>query len=322
MKATEVVGGRFRLVNPLGRGATSVVWKAIDESTNAAVALKVLAPEVGGDPSVQRRFFRECEVLARCRSAHVVRVIVWARDPRRGPYLAMELLQGETLEDRLRRVGAMPRAMFLPIADGIVKGLTHLHRQGLVHRDLKPANVFLAADYDSGVQSKLMDFGTVKVPRGDAHGRTGEGVLLGTPSRMSPEQARGGTIDVRTDVWALGMLAFEALVGAPAIDGSLPPGQVLLTVCFALLPVPSELHAGLDAAFDAWFARSTARDPEQRFVSVGQQWHSLQAVLSSRKQTAPESRGDGPGRHVVIRVKETLSLPPLVPRGEDRNSLG
>lgn len=315
MYRAEVIGGRFHLERELGRGGTAVVWAAVDATNQTRVAVKLLAPELCQDPVVLDRFAREGELLHKCTSSHVVRMIARGQDEKHGPYLTMELLEGETLQARLARLGSIAPKAFRPLARSLTKALEQMHAEGMIHRDIKPANVFLHRNGQGGESIKLLDFGTIKITHGaDADGRTMDGALVGTPSRMSPEQACGGRIDARTDVWAFAMLAFEALVGFPAVDGAMPQGQIVLTICRGSLPVPSQFNAALGERFDLWFRRSTAVDPNQRFASVGEQFEALDRVLSEADE--PKRRTT----KVTIEVTGTLSsLPPLVPRIETEN---
>jgi len=314
--AGNVIASRFALEREVGRGGTSVVWAASDLTTGKHVALKLVAPQEAHDPVVNDRFARECEVLLRCQIRQVVRAEATGYDQTHGFFLAMELLEGETLEQRLARVGVLSAAELRCVAKDVAKALSYLHGLGITHRDLKPANIFLVQDGCGELSAKLLDFGTVKLgENADRYGRTEAGALVGTPSRMSPEQARSLPIDHRTDVWAFAMVAFEALVGSQAIDGTMPLGQVVLAVCFARLPVPSQLNAAVDHRFDAWFARSTALAPQDRFDSVAAQWMALSTVLEPSASSAHRlGRAARRVRTVLIDATNTMTLPPLAPR--------
>lgn len=315
-RAGNVIASRFTLNHEIGRGGTAVVWAASDPITGKRVAIKLVAPHEAHDPVVNDRFARECDVLMQCQIDQVVRVEASGYDAIHGLFLAMELLEGETLEQRLVRVGVLSAADLRRVARDVATALSHLHGLGITHRDLKPANIFLVQDASGELCAKLLDFGTVKLSENaDRHGRTEAGALVGTPSRMSPEQARAQFVDHRTDIWAFAMVAFEALVGSQAIDGTMPVGQVVLAVCHARLPVPSQLNASVDHRFDAWFARSTALAPKDRFDSVEEQWYALTNVLEPSTCTARRmGRAAGHVRTVLIDATHTMTLPPLAPR--------
>lgn len=312
MSVGRVVDNRFRLEKEVGRGTTCSVWAARDSATRKRVAIKLLAPHERQDPSVVRRFLRESDTLLECDCPCIVQALEAGRDPLLGPYLVMELLAGETLEQRLRRVAILSAREFLEVARDVVSALEYLHRKGIVHRDLKPANVFLLRNETGGQRAKLLDFGTVKPRSPDQFGRTANGTLVGTLSRMSPEQAHSAPIDHKTDIWAFAMLAFEALVGSPAIDGTMPAGQVILAICFARLPVPSHLSASIPPGFDAWFSRSTMRRADQRFSTVREQWAALVTVL------APESGAREAQTIPMPAPTFRMSIPPVKPLGSVR----
>lgn len=310
MLAGRVLANRFRLGDEVGRGGTCVVHSAWDVTLQEPVAVKLLAPAFAADLVALNRFLREMQIHGQCDARFVPRIHASGRDPSAGPYLVMDLLQGESLETRLSRAGVLPREVFLPIARDIGEGIEHLHSRGIVHRDLKPANVFLLDRPRDGSRVKLLDFGTIRSFGPDAFGKTVDGALVGTPSRMSPEQACGKPVDHRTDVWAFGLLVFEALVGSPAIDGSMPPAQIVLTICRSRLPVPSQLNASLDERFDAWFARSTMREPVLRYAGVAEQLDALFEALAPSRPPVSKSR--------TVRIGEgkLMTLPPLVRRGD------
>jgi serine/threonine-protein kinase len=312
MRAGMVVDNRFRLEKEVGSGATCAVWAARDSTTGKRVAVKLLALHERHDPALVRRFRRESATLLRCDCPCIVRALEAGEDAHFGPYLVMELLAGETLEQRLRRVAVLSAHEFLEVARDVVSALECLHGQGIVHRDLKPANVFLWRDETGRIRAKLLDFGTVKPKSPDQFGRTANGALVGTLSRMSPEQAHSAQVDHKTDVWAFAMIAFEALVGSPAIDGTMPAGQVILTICFGRLPVPSHLNASIPLGFDAWFARSTMAKAAQRFSTVREQWTALVSVLARQRgvldaQTIP-----------MPAPTFRMSVPPMKPLGSVR----
>ena len=323
MQPGYIIASRYLLVQELGRGGTSTVWVALDSQRQIRVAVKMLRPELLPDSIVSDRFDLEVRALRKATSPHIVRVLASGQDPVVGPFLVMDLLEGETLENRLARQGTLNGASFCRMAHDVAEALCDIHALGLVHRDLKPSNVFLSRESGREVV-KLLDFGTVKVLRAVAkHGLTGEKDLVGTLSRMSPEQVSNRKVDARCDIWAFAMLTFEALVGMPAIDGRMPAGQVVMAIYLRRLPVPSQFNAALDERFDAWFAKSTALEPSSRFRSAREQMDALQQILSPEPGEPLARIGK-----VTVRVRQTLSLPPLVlrsrflvPGGKTRQTL-
>jgi serine/threonine-protein kinase len=186
------------------------------------------------------------------------------------PYIVMELLEGESLATRLARHRKLPFSEALRIITHIARALSRAHAANVVHRDLKPENVFLVHDDDEPL-AKLLDFGIAKAAHNafDVHVEqtTSPGILVGTPFYASPEQAQGAKLlDHRSDIWALGVIAYECLVGERPFRGE-ALAEVLLAICAEPMPVPSE-RGCVPPGFDAWFARACARDLDKRFESA------------------------------------------------------
>jgi serine/threonine-protein kinase len=278
-KAGRVLAGRYRLEARLGEGGMGAIWRAQHLVLAAPVAIKLMDPEIAGDADTIARFMREAQAAATLRSPHVVQIIDYGMDGL-VPFMVMELLEGETLADRIRKAGRLSASETVQIVTQIARAVHRAHEAGIVHRDLKPENVFLVHNQDEDV-AKVLDFGVAKVNvshLGPSGARTKTGSLLGTPFYMSPEQAQGNkAVDHRSDLWALGVIAFEMLTGQkPFYSDGL--GELVLQICVRDIPVPSTI-APLPAAFDAWFARATARDPEQRFQSAKELSEQLRESL-------------------------------------------
>ncbi len=245
------------------------VWLAHHISLDIPCAIKFIFDEAAADEDLRARFDREARIAAQIRSPHVVQILdngVWNE----APYIAMELLEGEDLAQRLERVGRLDPRSTVAIIAQVARALTKAHAVGLVHRDLKPANIFLVPDDDREI-AKVLDFGIAKSsslglgPGGLSATKTGS--LLGTPVYMSPEQAQGTkTVDHRTDLWALAVVTFECLTGRLPFD-SAALGDLFMKIMVEPLPVPSQF-APLPASFDAWWLRAAGRYPEQRFQSA------------------------------------------------------
>jgi serine/threonine-protein kinase len=184
------------------------------------------------------------------------------------PFMAMELLDGESLAQRLRRQGRLEIGEVARIVTHVARAIHKAHESGVVHRDLKPDNVFLVRNADEEI-AKVLDFGIAKTVAGDDPGQmaTQTGAVLGTPHYMSPEQARGTrTVDHRTDLWSLGVIAFECTTGRRPFESSVL-GDLLLKICAEPVPVPSSV-AAVPPGFDQWFARVMEREPGRRFQSA------------------------------------------------------
>jgi serine/threonine-protein kinase len=242
------------------------VWLARQLSLETACAIKFLHEDSAAKADIRARFEQEAKVAAQIRSPNVVQILdhgVWEDTP----FIAMELLEGEDLDERLRRVGALDPRETASIVGQVARALGKAHAAGLVHRDLKPANIFLVRDEDREI-AKVLDFGIAKrtsLDVGESHTKTGS--LLGSPHYMSPEQARGlREVDHRTDLWALGVIAFRCVVGQqPFQSESL--GDLFMKIIAEPIPVPSQL-ARVPPGFDAFWARAAARDPNARFQSA------------------------------------------------------
>jgi serine/threonine-protein kinase len=199
--------------------------------------------------------------------------------------MVLELLEGESLEQRLYRTPVLPHGMVAGIITQVARALTRAHEAGLIHRDLKPSNIFLVRNDEEEI-AKVLDFGLVKasnasLPVGQSD-LTGVRVV-GTPYYMSPEQAQGKAVDHRTDLWALAVVAFECVCGALPFQDDIPT-QLLLQICVKPLPVPSRI-APVPPGFDEWFLKATERDPARRFQSAREMAEALRAVLAPGEST-------------------------------------
>jgi serine/threonine-protein kinase len=272
------VADRFLLVRELGRGGMGSVWLAQDTRLDVLCAIKFIDREGQHSPEVRQRFQREAKAAAQLRSPHVVQILdhgVWENVP----YIAMEYMDGEDLAHRLDRVGRLSWSETARIATHVARALSKAHGAGIVHRDMKPENIFLARD-DDGELAKVLDFGIAKRQNqqlSDVGTKTGS--LLGTPFYMSPEQARGTkTIDYRSDLFSLAVIIYQCLTGQlPFYSEGL--GDILAQIMYEPIPVPSQKAPDLPPTFDAWWARASAREPEQRFQSAKELAESLSVAL-------------------------------------------
>jgi serine/threonine-protein kinase len=283
VSANTEIAGKLRLVKPLGQGSAGQVWLAKHLHLGSKVAVKFLNREVSLSKTAKERFVREARAIARIRSPHVVQVHDFGFHEEHA-YLVMEHLVGETLEDRLDKVGKLTPDQTLRVVTHIAKALQKAHDAGIVHRDIKPANVFLV-DYGDEEVAKVVDFGIVKA-NADAVTTTGAmstltqtGSLLGTPYYMSPEQIQdSGSVGPQSDLWALGVIAYECMVGQLPFDGPNFP-TLVMAICRDPVVPPSSL-ANVPKAFDAWVERALQRDPRARFGSARELARELcQAVL-------------------------------------------
>jgi serine/threonine-protein kinase len=278
----RVLADKYRLESPLGEGGMGAVWRAEHLTLRSPVAVKLIDEKIVDNKEALNRFMREAQAAAALRSSHVVQILDYGVQDRT-PYMVMELLEGENLAERLERVGRLSAAETLRVITHVGRAIGRAHEAGIVHRDLKPENIFIIRESDSEI-TKVLDFGIAKVEKskfGLVSGMgTRSGSLIGTPFYMSPEQAEGDReVDWRTDLWAIGVIAFECLTGTRPFE-SQGLGNLLLQICSKPLPIPTE-HGPVPAGFDAWFARALTRDPKGRFQSARELVDGLRDCLLS-----------------------------------------
>ncbi|WP_049876410.1 serine/threonine-protein kinase [Sorangium cellulosum] len=289
--AVGMLFGEFRIVRPLSAGGMGAVYIAEQASTGKLRALKLMHPQLCVDARLRERFEQEARVGALVESDHVVQVIGAGVDAASGvPWLAMELLEGEDLSQRMRRSGLLSAQDVHEIFRQLCHALGAAHRAGVVHRDMKPQNVFLAKTQSATARwsVKVLDFGIAKIA---AEASTMATASLGTPLWMAPEQSDPrGQISPATDVWALGLIAFALLTGRmywrAANDPMGTAMPVLLReILFEPIDPASVRATALGRAgcivhpFDAWFARCVAREPSQRFQTAQEAFDALGPAL-------------------------------------------
>ncbi|HEX3849974.1 MAG TPA: protein kinase [Polyangiaceae bacterium] len=276
----SVIARKYRLSRRLGEGAMGEVWQAEHLTLKSQVAVKFIQFDTASHPEALPRFLREAQAAASLRSPHVVQILDHGVDDGL-PYIAMELLDGETLAARLARGGHLAPSEVAQIMTHIGRAIARAHEAGIVHRDLKPDNVFLVKNDDEQL-AKVLDFGIAKSGgvsslSAPALAETRSGAVMGTPHYMSPEQTEGAKgIDFRSDLWAMGVIAFECMLGRRPFEAE-TLGGLLLSICTKPMPIPSEL-GNVPAGFDAWFAQACARDVNQRFTSAKEAAQSLKSV--------------------------------------------
>lgn len=274
--------GRYQLQAKLGEGAMGTVWKALHLGLKKPVALKLLKGELASDATIRGRFVREGEAASRIRHPNVVDVYD-AGECEGVPYLAMELLDGESLADKYEREGALPPEEIAEVMLPVLAAVSAAHQEGVVHRDLKPENIFLTRNHDGTVHPKVLDFGISRVVN-DRSGRvrTQVDVILGTPHYMSPEQARAeGTIDDRSDQYAIGAILYEAATGRIAFDDA-PLYLLLKRVAEGEFRAPRVLRPEVPLGLEAVILRAMALDPRHRFRSLRSMGASLLPFANER----------------------------------------
>jgi hypothetical protein len=308
-----VLADKYRLERKLGQGGMGAVWRAEHVQLRSPVAIKLIDHQIVAHPDALARFLREAQSAAALRSPHVVQILDFGAD-RGVPYIAMELLEGESLADRIARVGRLSPPDVARLMTQVARALGKAHEMGIVHRDIKPDNIFIVRNDEDEV-AKVLDFGIAKSAQhglGPGSGSTTRtGAILGTPNYMSPEQAEGTKlVDHRTDLWALGVIGFECMVGRKPFDSD-ALGSLLLAICTRPIPVPSQLGFNLPG-FDQWFARACARELSERHQTARELAAELRqvcGVVDSREPSPSRQSGSLPAGHGRLITGGTLTTP-------------
>jgi serine/threonine-protein kinase len=293
IQAGQVLNERYKLVRPLGQGSQAFVWVAEHLALGSQVAVKLIDPELAKQEDARQRFAREATAAAKLRSAHVVQMLDHGIEGEQ-PFIVMELLDGEDLFDRLDRKRKLSIQETSKVVTQVSRALMRAHAEGIIHRDLKPENVFLVRNEDDEL-AKVLDFGVAKVvtPAKQVMVRTGVGTLIGTPHYMSPEQVKGITeIDHRSDLWSLGVIAYQCVTGQLPFDSE-GVGDLLIKITLHEPVKPSTLSPELPQAFDDWFKKACAKEPDQRFQTAREMADALV------KLTGEQVRVSQPGRVLV-----------------------
>lgn len=283
----ELIAGKYRLVEPLG--TTETVWKAIHETLQTAVAVKLVHRARGEDAT--KRFLAEAKAAGAVRHHNVVDIIDFGTTESGEPYMVLEYLVGETLRQRLVREPPPSATEIADIVAHALSGLAAVHASGIVHRDLRPENIFLVAEAD-GAFAKLLDFGVSKLVGGDAErsALTLDGQVLGAPEYIAPEQAGGSRdVDARADLFSAGVILYEALIGRGPFEGQ--TFRDLLLRDASTVPRVAALRPELGTALSDVIARAMAHDREDRFPDARTM---RQALLEALVTIDPEVR-DAPG---------------------------
>lgn len=297
--ADRLVGGRYVLEVPIGRGGMGEVWRARHVTLSSPVAIKFLGAACAESETSRRRFLTEAQVTAALKTRYAVQVFDFGVTEDGIPYLVMELLDGETLDRRIAREGRLSASTTVAMLSKAARALDRAHGLGIVHRDFKPENVMIVSDEEGGEAVKVVDFGVAKLiggmddalkcalasmVRSDAASEqpissiTNTGV--GTPYYMAPEQVQGAVhVGPAADIWAFGVVAYECLTGRRPFDGD-TVGALLLRVLGASPQRPASSCAPVPVAFDDWFGTACARMPEERFPSVQAAAQALARALA------------------------------------------
>src|SRR5262245_9256800 len=278
-----MLGRRYRLEEELGRGGMGVVFRATDVELRRDVAVKVLSAAAGASDEASERLFREARAAASLNHPNIVGIFDIGAD--RGlPFLVMELVEGQSLEtDRPKDYAAI-----VEIGRQICEALEHAHEKGIVHRDLKPQNVLFSTT-GRARRVKLADLGLALATSERARRITSEGGIVGTAAYMAPEQALGGTIDGRTDLYALGVVLYELVTDRLPFCGK--PLEIVSQHIYAPVVPPRALRPDVPPGLDAVIVRLLAKEPSQRFATARDAKAALKSSLKASAAAAAEATG-------------------------------
>ena len=294
--------GQYALVRVLGSGGMGTVYEAVDTQLHRRVAVKVMNPSVSRSPIARQRFLREARATAAVRTNHII-TVYQAGEVNKALYLAMELLDGESLQDRCIRDGAVPVRDAVRIARETASGLAVAHSKGLIHRDIKPANIWLEAPNGA---VKILDFGLVRPVDATDLRLTPDGIGVGTPGYVAPEQVQGKAVDGRADLFSLGCVLYRMVTGRPPFNGNTIL-EVLTSLAVDTPPRPRTVNPAVPAEVDAFIVKLMAKRPEHRPATasvVAERLASIERIISAGTVSAPviDLRPTTVGRRVWLRA--------------------
>ncbi|MDR1355670.1 MAG: Stk1 family PASTA domain-containing Ser/Thr kinase [Propionibacteriaceae bacterium] len=275
-----VLTGRYRLEDVIGRGGMAEVWRASDSRLDRQVAVKRLRPDLASDPVFQARFQREAQSAAGMNHPNIVAVYDTGAevDPTNSilvPYIVMELVSGETLREMMRRGVIIGPTRAFEYVTGVLDAVGFSHSRGIIHRDIKPANVMITTDG----QVKVMDFGIARAVADADATMTQTATVIGTAQYLSPEQARGDTVDARSDIYAVGCLLYELLTGRPPFTGDSPVSVAYQHVREMPVP-PSQLNVSTTATMDAIVMKALQKSPLDRYQNAAEMLDDITQMLA------------------------------------------
>jgi serine/threonine-protein kinase len=279
-----ILSGRYRLETRIGSGGMSTVYRALDETLQRQVAIKLLNREVSSDSDELERFRREARAVAQLSHPHIVGVIDAGEDDGR-PYIVFEYIDGETLKERIRRMGRLPVTEAVAYAIEIARALGAAHARHIIHRDVKPQNVLI----DEEGSAKVTDFGIARTL--DEEGLTADGRVIGTTDYVSPEQALGQRVTGQSDLYSLGMVTYEMLSGEVPFRGD---NQVAVAMKHVREPLPDiqRKRPEVSAALAAVIERATCKRPSDRYGDDAELIADLEDVLAIETARSGSATGE------------------------------
>jgi hypothetical protein len=307
----RLIGGRYRVIAPLGEGGMATLWRAMDEQLDREVAVKLLRPQFGNDPGFAARFKQEARSAGSLSHPNIVSVYDYGTDAETGgQFIVMQLIDGEDLAAILKKRGPLKTEDAVRIAIGVASALEAAHRRGIVHRDVKPGNILIDQDV------KVTDFGIARAV--SEASMTVTGTTLGSVHYFSPEQARGDEVTGKSDVYALGIVLYEMLTGHRPFEGDSAAGVALKRLTED--PLPPTVHGPVPPALSAIVMRALERDPANRFPDAGAFAEALRVW-----QRDPDAAGADAPLPVVAPTppvgEPTVYVPPRVTLPSDRAAI-
>jgi tRNA A-37 threonylcarbamoyl transferase component Bud32 len=287
----EILDGTYRVVRLIGEGATGEVYLVEHIHIGRHEAIKVLRPEVAADERLAARFRREARAINRLRHPNIVGIYDFGRLPDGRLYLTMEYANGEALDSVLRRTGRLDVVRSLYVLHQLASAIDHAHSHGVMHRDLKPHNLYLIEDKNRNDTIKILDFGLAKVhnPDGSRDELTLRGEIFGTAEYMAPERLGGGPDDPRSDLYAIGCIAFELLTGKPPFTG--PRAIVMASHMQSTPPALGRAFPGIPGILDVIVQQLLAKEPAERIQSGKQLMNALEQVPGYPRTATPGRAG-------------------------------
>ncbi len=294
VKATSI--GAYQLVRKIGEGGMGEVWEAEHSMIGRRAAIKFLLPSFTTNPSTVERFFNEARAVGVVADPGIIQIYDFGHEGDQA-YIVMELLEGEELSRRLKRLGRLTAIDAVRLAKQIASSLASVHDKGVIHRDLKPDNVFLVGDpaVTGGERTKLLDFGIAKLTQHDTQFKTQTGAMVGTPAYMSPEQCRATPIDHRSDIYSLGVMLFVMVTGRPPFIGE-GSGDVLISHVRDAPPRPTSIQRDVPREVENIIMRCLEKQPDARYASAAE----LVAALTKAESFLASGGGFEPTSEIVV----------------------
>lgn len=304
----KVIAGKYPLIDKLGEGGFGAVYRGIQEPVGRAVAVKVILPSEAQDQSLRGRFFREARVVARLSSPATVTLHDYGEDGDGTLFMVFEFIEGQLLSSLIKQERRLEQGRAIGFAIQILGALSEAHAHGLVHRDLKPENIMVTTGPIGDEKIKVLDFGIAKVlgQEGQDDVRTREGIVLGTPSYMSPEQSQDKQLDGRSDLYALGIILYEMLSGKPPFQGAIPLDVLMAHISKPVPPLDSSL--GVGDALAAVVGCALEKDRESRYENAEAMTRALRAARTG--EVAPVVGPTAPDVGPTQLIEQTPTAPP------------